>query len=134
MKPEDLMPEISFKASRSSGPGGQNVNKVNTKIELRFDVESSKIPTTEEKEIIKEKLANRMNQEGILTVTVQRSRSQLKNKKLAIEKFIVLISDALTPEKPRTATRVPAGTKKKRLADKQKQAEKKKLRKPPELG
>jgi len=134
MKAEDLIPEITFKATRSSGPGGQNVNKVNTKIELRFDVEKSRLLSAEEKDIIKEKLANRINQEGILNVTAQRSRSQLKNKELAIEKFILLISDALTPEKRRTPTKPPAGLKKKRLADKQKLSEKKKLRKPPSLN
>lgn len=132
MKTEDLISEISFKASRSSGPGGQNVNKVNTKIELRFDVGKSIGLSSEEKDLITEKLANRINQEGILVITVQRSRSQLKNKELAKEKFKQLIFDALTPNKLRIPIKPPAGLKKKRLADKQKQSEKKQLRKPPE--
>ncbi len=133
MNSEALIPEITFKTSRSSGPGGQHVNKVNTRVELRFNVDASKILLEEEKELIREKLAGRINLDGELIIAVQRSRSQLKNKKLALEKFIELLTDALKPEKERKPTNPPAGLKKKRLADKQKQSEKKQLRKPPEL-
>jgi ribosome-associated protein len=133
MNTEDITSEITYKTSRSSGPGGQHVNKVNTKVELRFDVKKSQALTDEEKDCILEKLSTRINQDGILIITAQRSRSQSKNKEIALEKFLELITDALTPEKPRIPVSPPAGLDKKRLAEKQRKSEKKKLRKPPEL-
>lgn len=133
MNPEHLEKEIIFLTSRSSGPGGQGVNKVNTRVELRFDVSNSPSLTDEEKQRILNKLKNRISREGILIIASQRSRSQLKNKEIATEKFHDLIRNALTPEKKRKPTKSPVSVDKKRLEEKQKQSEKKQWRKPPEV-
>lgn len=133
MNIEDLDREITFFASRSSGPGGQAVNKVNTRVELRFDVGNSQVLNDEEKQLILQKLKNRISNEGILIIASQRSRSQLNNKKAATEKFHELILKALTPETKRKPTKPPPSIDKKRLEEKQKQSDKKQLRKPPEM-
>ncbi len=129
----DLSSEVIFKATRSTGPGGQNVNKVNTKVELRFDVEQSKILLDDEKLIILEKLKNRINKEGVLILTSDQSRSQLKNKVLVLELFHELILQALIVKKKRKTIKISLAAKKKRLEGKQRQSEKKILRKPPGL-
>lgn len=125
--------ELNFKASRSSGPGGQHVNKVNTKVELRFDIPNSALLNDEEKEILLDKLTNKINSDGILIVISQHSRSQIKNKESATEKFYQLIIKALTPAKVRKATKPSHAARAKRLEEKQKLSEKKILRKPPIL-
>lgn len=123
--------EISFATARSSGPGGQNVNKVNTKVELRFNIPASLVLTEEEKETLFSKLGKKVTTDGDLILTSQSERTQLKNKEKVIEKFYLLISKSLTPSKKRIPTRIPAGVKEKRLEEKLKQSEKKNLRKPP---
>ncbi|MBC8314678.1 MAG: aminoacyl-tRNA hydrolase [Bacteroidales bacterium] len=125
----DFSSEFSFSASRSSGPGGQHVNKVSTKVELRFDVKKSLLLTPEEKELILEKLVNKINQEGELVLVSQRSRTQLKNKEKVIEKFYELLTGALTPRKKRKPTKLSPEAKEKRLEEKRAQAEKKERRK-----
>ena len=125
----DFVPELNFSASRSSGPGGQHVNKVSTKVELRFDVMNSSLLTPEEKELILEKLSNRINQEGELVLVSQRSRSQLKNKEKVVEKFYEFLTKALTPQKKRKPTKPSPAMKEKRLEEKRAQAEKKDRRK-----
>ncbi len=125
----DFSSEFSFSASRSSGPGGQHVNKVNTKVELRFDVMNSSLLTPDEKELILEKLSNKINQEGELVLVYQRSRSQVKNKERVIEKFYELLTGALTPQKKRRPTKPSQAVKEKRLEEKRAQAEKKDRRK-----
>lgn len=129
----DLSKEIEYKTSRSSGPGGQSVNKLNTKVELRFDVINSQILTQEEKDLVFDKLHKRISIEGILIIVSQSDRSQLKNKELAIAKFFELIEDALTPPKIRKRTKPSKASKERRLKIKQKKAEKKSLRKKPNL-
>jgi len=129
---KDLSSEIRFKASRSAGPGGQSVNKVNTKVELRFDIVNSILLDEEDKQILLQKLKNRISNDGILSIYSQQSRSQLKNKKIALERFYTLIRNALTPETERVPSKPPASLNKKRLVEKQKQSEKKALRKPPD--
>ena len=124
----DFSSEFSFSASRSSGPGGQHVNKVSTKVELRFDVMKSSLLTPEEKELIYEKLSNKINQEGELILVSQRSRTQLKNKEKVIEKFYELLAGALTPRKKRKTTKPSPEAKEKRLEEKRAQAEKKRRR------
>jgi len=124
--------ELIFKTSRSAGPGGQSVNKLNTKVDLRFDILKSTLLDEEEKLILLEKLKNRISNDGILIIYSQQSRSQLKNKKIVRERFYKLIYEALTPDPERIRVKPPASLKKKRLEDKQKQSEKKALRKPPE--
>jgi ribosome-associated protein len=125
--------ELIFRSSRSSGPGGQHVNKVNTKIELRFDIQGSELLSEDEKEILLEKLKNKVNNEGVLIIISQYSRSQIKNKANAVDKFYRLIEEALTPTKERKPTKQPRHIKEKRLEEKQKLSEKKSLRKPPQL-
>lgn len=130
---EKLLDEVQVSASRSGGPGGQNVNKVSTKIELRFPVDLSAELTGHEKQLISAKLKNRMNNEGELLVTSATERSQWKNREKAEKKFFELIEKALTPQKRRKKTQPTAASKLKRVENKKKQAQKKSLRKPPEL-
>jgi ribosome-associated protein len=124
----DFSPEIFFSASRSSGPGGQNVNKVNSKIELRFPVSKSELLNNDEKEIILRKLKNKINSEGELLIVVQTDRSQLKNKEEALSKFYQIISKALQPSKPRKATRPTFASVQTRLETKKLLSEKKEQR------
>jgi ribosome-associated protein len=121
-------PEIYFKASRSSGSGGQNVNKVSTKVELNFDVSKSKLLTEEQKQIIFSKLNSRINKEGVLKIVVQETRSQLENKEIALKKFRGLIQFAFHKAKKRIRTRVSKASKEKRLLSKKKHSEQKKNR------
>ncbi len=128
---KDFSSEFSFQASRSSGAGGQNVNKVNSRIELRFSVTDSAILSDDEKTILLIKLASKLTDDGILIITSQVSRSQLENKELCIEKFYKLVEKALTPSKPRRATKPTAASKRKRLDEKKGVSEKKQLRRKP---
>lgn len=129
----NLNQELNWKFSRSSGPGGQSVNKVNSKVELRFDVKNSTLITEDDKAILFDKLQNRINNDGVLVLVSQQSRSQLKNKKIVTERFYHLIESALEPEVKRRPTRTPSSEKKKRLEQKQRRAVQKELRKPPTL-
>ena len=125
----DFSSELHFSASRSSGPGGQNVNKVNTKVELRFDIASSTLLSDEEKILILEKLAKKINSDRELILVSQTERSQIKNKEKVIEKFYILLTRALTPGKKRKPTKPSQASKEERLEEKRKQAEKKERRK-----
>jgi ribosome-associated protein len=125
----DFSREFIFSASRSRGPGGQNVNKVSTKVELRFDVPNSIILTEEEKEILLIRLQKKITAEGFLIITSQSERSQLKNKEKTIEKFYSLLKKSLTPVKKRKPTKPNAAAKEKRLEEKKLNAEKKERRK-----
>lgn len=118
--------EFIFTASRSGGPGGQNVNKVSSKIELRFNIMESMVLTPEEKETIISLNRNKISKEGILVIQAQVSRSQLKNKKKSIEKFYCILAKALTPIKKRKRTKPSLSSKKKRL-DKKKVVSTKKM-------
>ncbi|WP_018476212.1 alternative ribosome rescue aminoacyl-tRNA hydrolase ArfB [Pontibacter roseus] len=125
IKERDFEPELSFQASRSGGAGGQNVNKVATKVELRFHVDSSALLSEEEKALVQEKLANRINGEGYLQVVCQTERSQLQNKERCMERFYELLRQALTRQKKRKATKPTHASVRKRLERKRKQSEKK---------
>lgn len=127
-----LEEEMKFSASRSSGAGGQNVNKVNTKVELRFHIRDSQVLTEDEKTIISQKLATRISNDGYLITSSQTERSQIKNKGIAIHKLFELLSKALTPRKKRKPTSPSGISKEKRLQSKRKLSEKKELRKKPE--
>ncbi len=124
--------ECAFSATRSSGPGGQNVNKVNTRVELRFAVGGSTIFTEKEKGLIFTKLGNRINSEGELLLFSEEKRSQLANKQKVFERFVLLLKNALTPKKKRIKTRPTESSKQKRLEKKKINSKKKLLRKPPE--
>jgi len=114
----DLSSEFQFLTSRSSGPGGQNVNKVNSKVELRFDIPNSYLLTDEQKETLLKKLATKITSEGLLSVVSQRDRSQLANKEDAIEKLYLLISKALKPAIRRKKTKPTKTSVEKRLTGK----------------
>ncbi|MBW6536312.1 MAG: aminoacyl-tRNA hydrolase [Mariniphaga sp.] len=129
---EQLLAEVQFSASRSGGPGGQNVNKVNTKIELRFPVQESEVFDKDQKQLILLKLKNRINNQGELLVTSSVERSQWKNKEKATQKFFELIEKALTKPRKRKKTQPTAASRLKRIENKKKVAQKKQLRKPPE--
>lgn len=126
-----LTPELKFITSRSSGPGGQNVNKVNTKVTLQFDVVHSQILTEEERQILASKLASRLTTEGILNISSQEKRSQLDNKENVIRKLDELLAKAFTKPKARRATKPSKAVKEKRLQSKKVVSEKKKLRQKP---
>ncbi|PCJ83763.1 MAG: aminoacyl-tRNA hydrolase [Flavobacteriales bacterium] len=128
----DFEPELTFKTTRSSGKGGQHVNKVETRVELYFDVRNSQLISDEQKERIAEKLKNRISNEGILFLSSEKSRSQIANKKDAVERFYQLLEKALKKEKPRIATKPSKGAKEKRLKEKKMHTKKKEMRKKPD--
>ncbi len=126
-----LETEFTLSASRSSGPGGQNVNKVNTRVELRFSVIASAFLTDDEKSTIQIKLKNRINSEGELVITAESERSQLRNRQIVTAKFFELTEKALTPVKKRIKTSPTSVSRVKRLDNKKKMSLKKQMRKPP---
>ncbi len=121
--------ELSYKTSRSSGSGGQNVNKVETSVTVMWKVEDSAVFSEREKERIFFKLKNRINLEGVLQFTVSESRTQLQNKKIATEKIVELVNKALIVPKKRIATKPSRAKVEKRLESKKKLSEKKENRK-----
>lgn len=125
---KDLVQECTFTASRSGGAGGQNVNKVNSKVTLRFDVSNSFLLDEEEKNLLLRKLSSRLSGEGILQITAENHRSQLLNKAEAVSKFKQLIEKCFAIRKVRKVTRPSKASVKKRLDEKRKQSEKKKQR------
>lgn len=124
--------EIEFKTSRSSGPGGQHVNKTNTKVELRFNILNSALLDEETKVILMSKLKSKINKEGEFIIVVQEERSQLRNKEIALQKFYDLLGKALTPTKKRKPTKPTTSSKIKRLKQKKEKSETKQRRKPPD--
>ena len=117
--------EYIIQTSRSSGPGGQHVNKTETKVELRFHIDSSQCLTDEEKETLKSNLKRKINSEGYLIVYAQENRSQLMNKKLAEKRFFQYLVKALKKDKKRISTRPSKQAIEKRLEVKKQKAEKK---------
>jgi ribosome-associated protein len=120
--------ELEFVTSRSSGPGGQNVNKVNTKVTLRWPVVASVILSSEERETITQKLASRITLEGELVISAQDKRSQLQNKEAALAKLDELLTKAFVKKKKRKATKPSKVAVQKRIESKKRQGEKKKMR------
>ena len=134
MNIEKTLQELTFKAVRSSGAGGQNVNKVSSKVILTFDVINSNGLETEEKQLIVQKLTSRLTQENILNLNCDEDRSQLKNKEIVIKRFLTLIKDALFIPKERKPTRIPKSVIRKRIKDKKSISEVKKNRRKPDLN
>lgn len=126
---EDLENELVFSASRSGGPGGQNVNKVNSKITLTFDVANSQILSETEKEKILTSLSSWISKEGVLLITASETRSQLQNKEIAIDKLDKQLVKAFSKKKIRRATKPTKSSVKARIEGKKKVGVKKKLRK-----
>lgn len=123
-----IRPEITVQTARSSGPGGQHANKVETKVMLRFNVLTSRLLTDEEKETIRTKLASKLTKEGELIVSSDGKRSQLKNKEIAFKKLDRLLSKAFVQKKARKKTKPTKAANEKRLQAKKQNAEKKAMR------
>ncbi|MCK7589201.1 aminoacyl-tRNA hydrolase [Subsaxibacter sp. CAU 1640] len=133
MDVEVLNNELQFKAVRSSGAGGQKVNKVSSKVELTFNLEASNGLSDEEKERLKTNISHRLTKDNLLLMQCDESRSQHKNKELVIKRFFELLEEGLVVPKERKATKVPKAVVKKRLKAKRQTSEKKANRKPPEI-
>lgn len=129
LKTINFIPELYFKTSRSGGAGGQNVNKVATKVELDFDIVNSALLSQEQKLTLLTKLKSRISKEGILQIVVQAERSQLGNKEIAVKKFYELINKCFIKPKKRRATKPSKASKEKRLKEKKMKSDAKKMRK-----
>ena len=125
---KDLIHELTFTTSRSSGPGGQNVNKVNSKVTLKFDVLHSSVLSQEQKELITKKLATRITTEGKLVLTSQENRSQIQNKEDVLSKLNDLLIKVFTLRKVRKATKPNKAAKHAREKSKKLRSEKKQWR------
>jgi len=128
-----LKSELTYKYVRSSGSGGQNVNKVSSKAELYFNLPISAVFSDDEKQKLQAFLNNRLNKDGILILTCDESRSQFRNKAIVTQRFLELIEEGLKEEKERIKTKIPRAVVKKRLSNKRKNSEKKINRKKPDI-
>ena len=133
MNTENLIKELKFKAVRSSGAGGQHVNKVSSKIELFFDLLNSIELSSEEKELLQKNLRSKLTKDSVLLLNCDESRSQHKNKEIVIKRFLQIITNALKVPKKRKATKPSKSSIRKRLEKKKKNAFKKAFRRKPEL-
>jgi ribosome-associated protein len=134
LRTRDFEREFVFSTSRSSGPGGQNVNKVNTRVELRINIRLSSLFTDEEKEIITVRLKGKINKAGELIIISQAERSQSMNRKAAEEKFYKMIEKALSEPAERIMTQSTVASKRRRLEDKRIRGLMKRLRRDGELS
>ena len=133
MELEKIISELQFKAVRSSGAGGQNVNKVSSKVVLSFDLENSQALSVEEKALLENKVASRLTSENILILNCDEDRSQLKNKEIVTKRFLAIIEQGLHVPKIRKSTKIPKSVIRKRIKDKKNVSEIKKNRKRPEF-
>jgi ribosome-associated protein len=120
--------ELGFEYSRSGGPGGQNVNKVNTKVALTFDVAASAALSEYQKGLIREKLGNRITEDGVLRVVSTEHRTQPANREAAVERFVALIAGALKRPKVRRPTKATRGSHERRLREKKGRSDVKRMR------
>ncbi|SFN80724.1 ribosome-associated protein [Algoriphagus ornithinivorans] len=121
----DFLKELDFQTARSSGPGGQNVNKVESKVQLYFDVQNSTVLSDEEKEKLSQKFKNKIDLEGKLQLQSQEKRSQIQNKELVVKKFYDLLRKAFEKRKIRKATKPTKAAVEKRIKEKKARSEKK---------
>lgn len=128
-----LLTELTFKALRSSGPGGQHVNKTASKVEVYYDLENSQALTESEKDRLRNKLSTKISSEGILSLQSGETRSQHRNKTIVIERLIELLQQNLKVAKPRKKTKPSKGSVERRLKSKKVNAFKKSNRKPPSV-
>jgi ribosome-associated protein len=133
MEKEKIISELSFKAVRSSGAGGQNVNKVSSKVVLTFDLKNSKALTEEQKLLLETKLSSRLTTDLVLILNCDEDRSQLKNKEIVTKRFLEIIKNGLIVPKERKATKIPKSVIRKRIKDKKNISEVKKNRRKPNL-
>lgn len=133
MDKDKIASELSYKAVRSSGAGGQNVNKVSSKVELSFDLDKSCCFSDEERELLRSKLATRLTKSGVLVLKSDEDRSQLKNKEIVTRRFFEIIEQALRVPKIRKATKIPRSVVEKRLKAKNANSELKKSRQKPDF-
>ena len=134
METEKLISELQFKAVRSSGAGGQNVNKVASKVVLTFDLNASKALSNEEKLRLETKIAARLTSENILILNCDEDRSQLKNKDIVTKRFLEIIKAGLIVPKTRKSTKIPKSAIRKRLKNKTNTSEIKQSRKKPDIN
>ncbi len=130
---EVLLQELTFKAIKSSGAGGQHVNKVASKVELQFDLSKSLVFDEDQKERLQNKLQHRLTKDNVLVLQCDESRSQHKNKDLVIKRFLELINNSLIIPKKRIPTKIPKSVIRKRLKNKRNRSEKKANRKKPNI-
>ena len=133
MEKDKLISELQFKVVRSSGAGGQNVNKVSSKVVLSFDLKNSNALLNEEKILLEMNLASRLTNDQILILNCDEDRSQLKNKEIVIKRFFTILEQGLYIPKIRKATKIPKSVIRKRIKEKKTLSETKKNRKKPEL-
>ena len=133
MEKAKLISELQFKAVRSSGAGGQNVNKVSSKVVLSFDLKNSNAISIEENFLLETNLSSRLTQDQILILNCDEDRSQLKNKEIVIKRFLAIIQQGLFIPKIRKATKIPKSVIRKRLKDKKNVSDIKKNRRKPEF-
>ncbi len=124
--------ELDYEFARSSGPGGQNVNKVETKVTLKLDIAASRSLTDLQKTRISENLASRITKDGVLRVTSQRHRTREANRHAAIARFIELLDDALAVRAERRPTKVSRAAKRRRIEEKKRRSQKKAMRRSPD--
>ncbi len=134
IKGVDFSKELGFKTTTSSGKGGQHVNKVSSRVVLKFNVYKSELLSKEQKGLITSALGKRLDTNGNLQMSSQKTRSQHQNKTLVIERFYTLLENALLPETERIATKPTRGSKIKRIKKKKHMAEKKQRRQKPGMN
>ena len=133
MEKEKIISELTFKAVRSSGAGGQNVNKVSSKVVLTFDLKKSQSLTEEEKLLLETKLSSRVTTDSVLILNCDEDRSQFRNKEIVTKRFLELIKNALLIPKERKPTKIPKSVIRKRIKDKKNISEIKKTRRKPDF-
>jgi ribosome-associated protein len=126
--------ELEFRVARAGGPGGQGVNTTDSKVELRWDLEASDALAGWQKDLVRERLGNRITKDGVLIIQAAEERSQHQNRAAAVARFRSLVGEAIVPPKSRRRTRVSRAAKRRRVEEKRRRGEVKKLRKPPEVS